>query len=288
MAKNKEYTTEDLQRVMNMGSSSNFNGFDQVSADGSENDLLDFKGASSLKDPENSRKRIAFTVTNSTTSDKIVVISDGGFDTSRISMPDGTSKEVIVIGGGSVLPSAAKLPPGITDIAPVMTMDNIKDMVEAGMTVDCVLDNGVEGIVYKDGTGAVTIGYNKGSSPRQMRNYLAQGNALHIYETHISSDEKAVFQSKFEITEVSPLQRKEVIDINFEDAYKPSNNLEGKIIVEQGFIMSNRTLTQMRVPASSSVSVTLMVSTEANVANTLEKVVSTYKKNEANFLAVRK
>ena len=52
--------------------------------------------------------------------------------------------------------------------------------------------------------------------------------------------------------------------------------------------MSNRTLTQMRVPASSSVSVTLMVSTEANVANTLEKVVSTYKKNEANFLAVRK
>jgi len=237
-----------------------------------DNEMLDYNGAVNFTDRKNSQKDISFGIVNTTGKQIDLALTTAMFETARAVLPGASPFPITMIGGTAENASDAEI---------VNLKDNPADMVAAGHTVEAVLDNGLEttGIVYKNGTGTLKVTYESERTPRMMRDFLAQGGAIHVNEIHITSANPTIFSKKISVKEVSAVDVVKEINILFSKADRPTNANENKIIVTQDFVLTQKSLASLNVPIGADFNMTFYVSFEAYAGKVAENTVNTVKRN---------
>lgn len=248
-------TKEEMDNIADEYLSSNFDGgiedenaVDTVEYyDGEDDDYLDFTGgAKNFKSEGESDKRFRFTIENTTTSDKIVVLTPGSFPTLRILVPDPTSREFDAIGGEKLIAPTT---------TPVIMWDNPGELQVAGFPINCVLDDGV---IYKDATGQVSVVAPDTARIRFLREYL-KSNPSRITKMSFISTIKDFFDTPIILQEVSPYRKNGEERIELQDYFKPGQFQDNKIEVTKGFQLDDVTVAYMTIPAGCKIGATFNI-----------------------------
>ncbi len=256
-------TVEDALKAYNEYTSSNFGTL--LPKEEFVDDMLDFAGISSIRDVRASQKRWAFSIENDTDNDLVLGILPGSYDVSRFALPDASAPNPVkMIGGGTI-------DMGSTDI--VKFKDDPGELASK-YNIDIILDNGLNGVIYKDATGEVKVGHNR-MSPRAFIDYLKSGAAIEIFETQISSSNEQYYDQNFKHIITTPMQPEEVEEIAFSDYIRPENNNTKKIIVPYHFALSARSILTTLLPAKTKVTYTFKAGFEAHMQNKVRTIIET-------------
>jgi hypothetical protein len=246
------------------------------SYDGSQDVELDFTGAKSLKDLTKTQKRATFSIKNDTTNQMVIAMTPANYKTQRAALvidDTGTLKRKH-FGGGLIA-----VPAGYAENDIIVDYSDISEIVSAGNSVDAVLDDGIIYALASDPTKKVTVtASKKEASVRHLLEYIAKNPSL-ITSMHISSSDTTMYETELVTKRCTPYGVYGEVRVALQDAFKPSNQITNKIIVDligKGITIDNETLSTLTIPAASTVTVTIVVgvvqSTAQGLINRLKKV----------------
>jgi len=255
--------------LINQNLSSNF--------DGEKNEFLDWQGQKpnekiiSMRD---SVRRASFKITNTTTSQKKLVLNTAAYATEMgllVYDASGTLK-VKVTGGGAV--AVTNFGTGYVANDIVSTKQGVRDINLAGHNIDCVFDDGIIYAETADPTKYVMVNaISKNASAKHFNNFLKNFPTAFI-GLHIVSDKPEFFESEMVLQECNPFKGAgSETRVPFGDDFTDQSTNVTKIIVHAGFQLDGNTLAQIVLPASSVITLTMVASVIHNGANALKKAV---------------
>ena len=92
---------------------------------------------------------LSITIENTCTSAKTVALTAGATKTERVVIPDALSSNACIMIGGTTLAKG--------DALPEIVKDNPVNLVKAGVSCDAVYCDGIDDVIYKDGTGQLVV-----------------------------------------------------------------------------------------------------------------------------------
>ncbi len=237
---------------------------------GENDELLDYTGERLTEEAlRKSTKRETFTIENTTTHQIVVALNPGSFpvinSVSVYKDANGNLKYKEI--GGAELAA----PDGLKEGDLMIKFNNPKELKEAGINVDTVLDDGI--IYAEDNTHYVKVSASKPEARiRHFLNYIKH-NPILVAATHISSDNPALYESGLELKNISPFFLFGEQRVPFQDDFRPQNYNVKKIIVERQYRLDGNTVAVLSIPAQTKATFTLVVGAEANTGKALERKV---------------
>ena len=254
---------------------------DQLSSNytGEKDIYLDFQGngekitAIKMKDTV---RRVAFQITNTTTSQKKLALTPASYDTLRgmLVYDDTGTLKVKVTGGGAVAVTNFNTAAIANDV--LIAKSDVRDINNAGHNIDCVFDDGIIYAESADPTKYVKVtAKSKNASAKHFINFIKQFPSAFI-GIQIVSNVADMFEAELTLQECTPFKGAgQENRIPFGDFYTDQSNNNNKIMVEGDFQLDANTLAQVVIPALSVVTMTFVASVIHSSAAALKTKVRT-------------
>ncbi len=245
---------------------------------GADDEYLDFQGNNgfgSLIEMKDTVRRVTYSFTNTTASQKRIALTPANFDTRKdmLVYDDGGTLKVKVPGGGSVNASIFDPDAVANDIISVNS--SVKEINNAGFNVDAMFDDGIIYAEAADPTKYVKVKANsKDYSSNHFKRFV-QGNPTAFVGMHIVSDKIEMYESEMIQQDVTPFKGAgQQNRIPFQDYFTSKALNVDKIEVNENYQFDGQTLSQIVLPASSQVTITFVASVVQSNAAALKRKVA--------------
>ena len=260
-----QFTPEELEARL----SQNYTGPEEEEAYTGEDDIyLDYVGGQkNLESARKSTNRMGFTITNNTTTQKVIALGTASYKTARAALvfdDTGVLKYAEIGGDAVAAPSTA----AENDI--LTKYNEVAELLAAGHRVDAVLD---DGIIYSDGGKTVVV--SAASSNASIRHFMefVKNNPTYFVGMHIVSSDESMYESEFVSKKCSPFKVYDEVRLPFQDYFDPKNFNTKKIIVKENFHFDNETLSTVTIPAGATVTFTFVAAAIESNATALKNKV---------------
>lgn len=244
---------------------------------GADDEYLDFQGnngVGNLIQMKDTVRRATYSFKNTTESQKRVALTPANFDTRKAMLvyDDSGILKVKVPGGGAVAVTEFDSDAVENDIVSINS--SVNEINNAGFNVDAMFDDGIVYAEAADPTKYVKVKSNsKDYSANHFKRFI-QANPTAFVGMHIVSDKIEMYESEMIQQDVTPFkgagQQKR---IPFQDYFTSKAMNVDKIEVNENYQFDGQTLSQIVLPASSSVTITFVASVVQSNAAALKRKV---------------